>query len=123
MAAGTVAWNGLSLSKVVRLKGRRVLRESVIFSWPGIHGVEKIDKGFRARIMPYSGEISAADMAALDALIETWEDKVQNCTATLTEAGSYDNVELTDFQVLARSVSSAGRSALVAAVFTQLRPA
>lgn len=122
MAAGTVSWKGLTLSAAVRLRGRRVVRESATFSSPGIHGVEKIDKGFRARIMPYLGEIAAADMAALDAAIVLWEDQVGNGVASFSEAGSYDNVELSDFQVLGRGLGTGGRRALVSAVFTQIRP-
>lgn len=122
MAAGTVSWRGLSLTDAVRLEGRRVVRDSVTFAYPGVQGVEKVDKGFRGRIMAYVGQLAAADMAALDAAIAAWEEWVGRETGTLSEAGSYDFCELTDFRVLRRSLGTGGRRAVVVATFTQLRP-
>lgn len=122
MAAGTITWNSQTLNRAVRLQGRQMITKAVVFDYPNIDGVEKVDMGLRGRVMPYLAELHAADFAALDAAIDTLEDLVQYQAATLTEAGSYANCELTSFEVLSRHRTHDNKAAaVVRAVFTQLR--
>ncbi len=121
MAAGTVSWNGLTISRAVQLTERNIERGQVIFDYPDVDGVEVTTMGFRGLILGYLGQIPAADMAALDTAIAAWEAKKKNGVATLTEAGTYVFCQLLDFRVLKMRPGTGGRVAVVAAVFQQLR--
>lgn len=122
MAAGTITWSGQTFNKAVRLAGRRMVTKSLVFDYPNIDGVEKCDLGLRGRVMPYTAEMRASTMALLDAAIAAVEELVQYDAATMTEAGTYANCELTDFQVISRARCEGGQyAARVALVFTQLR--
>jgi hypothetical protein len=122
MAAGTITWNGQTFNRAVRLQGRQMITKAVTFDYPNIDGVEKVDMGLRGRVMPYLAELHAADFAALDAAIAVVEALVQYQAATMVEAGSYANTELTSFEVLSRHRTHDNKAAAICRlVFTQLR--
>jgi len=122
----SLSWNGLTFNRAVRLADRSIARQQLVFSAPGVDGIEVKRLGFRGLALTFAGQKTDTTEAAVDAWIVTVEALVRNGAATITGHGGaagLENVQLDSFKVTGRGRAEGGAYACTwVATFLQLRP-